>query len=197
MGCQLIYDCLHITVPLDSSSGEQLEGKVLSLCTASGSYYIQPLWYRHICIKGPPLSNSIPFPMCSSLTPSVSYKKGRTTLKKTPKIYDCHNPGNQVIDWSSRKLDLYSRQGFSFFLLHKKKQNKTPQPSASPLYLLQLGNLRCLTVGDSCYLCLPCSHATERKKKEAMAQQGCKRTNLLKFSPEKKKKNNQEILGAK
>lgn len=125
MGCQLIYDCLHITVPLDSSSGEQLEGKVLSLCTASGSYYIQPLWYRHICIKGPPLSNSIPFPMCSSLTPSVSYKKGRTTLKKTPKIYDCHNPGNQVIDWSSRKLDLYSRQGFSFFLLHKKKQNPT------------------------------------------------------------------------
>lgn len=29
--------CQNITVPLDSSIGEQLEGKVLSLCTAQGS----------------------------------------------------------------------------------------------------------------------------------------------------------------
>lgn len=33
---QLIEDCVCVKVALDSSSGEQLEGKVLSLCTARG-----------------------------------------------------------------------------------------------------------------------------------------------------------------
>ena len=84
-------------------------------------------------------------------------------------------PGNQVIDWSSRKLDSYSRQGFSF-LLHE---------SPNLLHLLSTFP-RCLTAGDSCYLrCFPAAMPYgegERKKKnnkktknrKAMAQQKCK-----------------------
>lgn len=40
-----------------------------------------------------------------------TYKKKKKRKKMIATILE---PRNQVIDWSSRKLDLYSRQGFSF-----------------------------------------------------------------------------------
>lgn len=72
--------------------------------------------------------------------------KKNTHLKKKKKkkkkmIATILEPGNQVIDWSSRKLDLYSRQGFSFLL----------RESRNLLHLLSTFP-RCLTAGDSCYL---------------------------------------------
>ena len=123
-------------------------------------------------------------------------KQEKHTLEKKKKkkkkmIATILEPGNQVIDWSSRKLDSYSRQGFSF-LLHE---------SPNLLHLLSTFP-RCLTAGDSCYLrCFPAAMPYgegERKKKTTKKQKtekpwhskNVKRTNLLKFSPGKRKKKN-------
>lgn len=111
-------------------------------------------------------------------------KQEKHTLEKKKKkkkkmIATVLEPGNQVIDWSSRKLDLYSRQGFSFLL----------RESPNLLHLLSTFP-RCLTAGDSCYLrrsLQPCYRergggGTEKP----WHSKNVKRTNLLKFSPEKK-----------
>lgn len=115
------------------------------------------------------LSHSLSFPLKNK---KQKQNKKNTHLKKKKKkkkkmIATILEPGNQVIDWSSRKLDLYSRQGFSFLL----------RESPNLLHLLSTFP-RCLTAGDSCYLrrsLQPCyREGGGGKNRKAMAQQKCK-----------------------
>lgn len=93
-------------------------------------------------------------------------------------------PGNQVIDWSSRTLDLCSRQGFSFSPAWK---TKAPMPCFSSNTCRSLAFLAAWQQEIHATFAFPAA-MLQRGEKKAMAQQKCKRTDLLKFSPGKKTK---------
>lgn len=96
-------------------------------------------------------------------------------------------PGNRMIEWSSRKLYLYSRQGFSFSL------ELNPTPPASPLHLAVA---RPSLLSDSRRFMLPPPSLQQYYRgKKPWHSKKCKRTNRHKFSPEKENTKNKILQG--